>query len=133
MSRLAPAIRLLRRQLDALALRLAAEQARLLELASAVDTLARRRTAERHFVATAPVPCDAWFAHGARRLDALAHARAATEEKLACLREEAVQARARLQLLEDAAAEAKRTERRRQLAKADAVLDDRIASAWRRA
>lgn len=132
MSSLAPAIRLRRRQLDALALTLAAEQARLVELAGETETLGQRRSAERHLVAVAPVSCDPWFAEDARRLHALGQARAASERRLADLRQETVQARARLQLLEDAAVEAERADRRRQLAKADAALDDRIASAWAR-
>jgi hypothetical protein len=132
MSRLAPAIRLRRRALDAIALRLAARQAEVHALAGEASTLAQRRTAERHFAAAAPLACDAWFAEGARRLVALHDARGEAERGLAALRQETVQARARLQLLEDAAAEALRAENRRRLAKADAALDDRIAAGWSR-
>jgi hypothetical protein len=130
MSRLAPAIRLRRRQLDALATKLAGQQAAAHALAAEADELERRRSAERHLTAAAPIACDAWFAHGARRLVALGKVRSTAEQKLADLRRATVEARARLQLLEDAAAEARRAEERRRHAKADAALDDRIASTW---
>jgi hypothetical protein len=132
MNRLAPAIRLRRRALDAIALRLAAGQAEVQALAGEASMLAQKRTVERHFAAGTPLSCDAWFAEGARRLGRLHEARAEAERGLAALREDAVQARARLQLLEEAAAEARRVENRRRLAKADAALDDRIAAGWKR-
>jgi hypothetical protein len=129
---LATAIRLRRRELDALALTLAAEQAAADALSARAGDLARKRTAERFLSAAAPFPCDAWFAEGTRQLSALARARTAADRSLADLRAQAVQARARLQLLEDAAAEKLRAERRRRNAKAEAALDDRIAAAWAR-
>lgn len=132
MSRLAPAIRLRRRALDAIAFRLAAGQAEVQALAGEASELEQRRTAERHLSAVAPLACDAWFAQGARRLGALHDAHAEAQCGLADLREEAVQARARLRLLEDAAAEALRAENRRRLGKAEAALDDRIAAGWSR-
>ena len=93
---------------------------------------AQQRQGERHLTAAAPLSCDAWFATSARELAALAEARSASEQALAVLRNDAVQVRARLQLLEDAAAERTRASRRRVDAKADAALDDRIAAAWGR-
>lgn len=130
MTGLAAAIRLRRRQLDALAMALSTEQAAAHDLAVQAQELSRQRTAERHLAAAAVLSCDAWFSDGARRLSALARARGEAEQKLADLRSQAVQARARLQLLEDAAAEAQRGVRRRREAKAGAALDDRIAAAW---
>lgn len=132
MSRLAPAIRLRRRQLDSVALALAAKQAAAFALADEAASLEGQRAAERHLASAAPLSCDAWFARGAARLRALAEAKAVAELKLADLRADVVRARARLQLLEDAAAEAARAERRKRLARADAALDDRIAAGWSR-
>ncbi len=130
MTGLAAAIRLRKRQLDTLAMRLAAKQAAVNALASEREDLIRRRAAERHLAAAAPLPCDPWFTRGAHRLLALAAAEADAEQALSSLRQEAVQARARLQLLEDAAADASRAAERRREAKAEAALDDRIAAAW---
>lgn len=132
MSGLATAIRLRRRELDRIALKLATEQARGHSLADRADRLVEQRQGERHLTAAAPLSCDAWFAASARELTALAHARAASEQALAVLRNDAVQVRARLQLLEDAAAEKTKARRRRLDAKADAALDDRIAASWAR-
>lgn len=131
MSGLITAIRLRRRELDRLALALANEQAKGYSLAGA-DRLVEQRQGERHLKAAAPFSCDAWFAASALELTALAHARAASEQALAVLRNDAVQVRARLQLLEDAAAEKTKARRRRLDAKADAALDDRIAASWGR-
>ncbi|GAA4001002.1 hypothetical protein [Sphingomonas humi] len=133
MSRLAPALRLRRRQLDALAVKLAAEQAAIHALAEEAHGLSQRRTVERYFAAAAPAASDAWFSHSARRIAGLTQDRAAAELRLAELRHQAVQARARLQLLEDADLDARRAERSRRLARADAALDDRTAAAWPRA
>jgi hypothetical protein len=130
MTGLAAAIRLRKRQLDALAMRLAAEQTTVQALRTRSEALTRQRTAERHLAAAAPLSCDPWFAEGARQHSRLAQARASAEHALAALRHEAVQARARLQLLEDAAADAARDADRRRDAKAEAALDDRIAAAW---
>lgn len=130
MTGLAAAIRLRKRQLDALAMRLAGEQAVVNALLQQRDDLTRARAAERRLAAAVPLPCDPWFANGARRLTALGKGQAAAEQQLDALRQEAVQARARLQLLEDAAAEAARAADRRREAKAAAALDDRIAAAW---
>ncbi|NJC04441.1 hypothetical protein GGQ97_000234 [Sphingomonas kaistensis] len=132
MSGLAAAIRLRRRQLDALAMTLAAEQAAGQALARETRDLERHRAAERQLVSAAPFSCDPWFDHGARRLEAIADARARSDRALADLRDQAVQARARLQLLEDAADAAASALRRRRDAKAAAALDDRIAAGWSR-
>lgn len=132
MSGLATAIRLRRRELDRIALELATEQARGQSFADRAEGLAQQRQCERHLTAAAPLSCDAWFATSARELAALAEARSASEQALAVLRNDAVQVRARLQLLEDAAAEKSRASRRRVYARADAALDDRIAAAWGR-
>ena len=130
MTGLAAAIRLRKRQLDALAMRLAGEQAAVNALMHQREDLTRARAAERHLAAAVPLPCDPWFMHGARRLIALGKAQAAAEQQLAALRQEAVQTRARLQLLEDAAADAARAADRRREVKAATALDDRIAAAW---
>ncbi|UUR06897.1 hypothetical protein [Sphingomonas glaciei] len=132
MTGLAAAIRLRRRQLDVLAMTLAAEQATLHALANDAQRLERQSVAERHLASVAPLASDAWFTHGARRLTALADARTRSERTLADLREQVVQVRARLQLLDDAAAEARRAADRRREAKAAAALDDRIAAGWSR-
>ncbi|WP_338502737.1 hypothetical protein V6R86_05350 [Sphingomonas kaistensis] len=130
MTGFAAAIRLRKRQLDALAMRLAGEQAVVNAILHQRDDLTRARAAERHVAAAVPLPCDPWFKHGERRLTAIGKAQAAAEQRLDALRQEAVQARARLQLLEDAAANAARAADRRRDAKAAAALDDRIAAAW---
>nr|WP_314445722.1 hypothetical protein [uncultured Sphingomonas sp.] len=130
MTGLASAIRLRRRQLDTLAATLAAEQAALHALAGQADQLVRQREAERQLAAIVAFPCDPWFAEGKRQLSSLDEAHAAGAARLAQLRAEAVQCQARLQLLEDAAAEAKRAKGRRQEARAAAALDERIAAVW---
>lgn len=132
MSGLITAIRLRRRELDRLALALATEQANDHALGEQADRLGERRVSERHLTAIALLSCDAWFAASARELTALAEARAKSRQVLKMLRNEAVQVRARLQLLEDAAAEQAKAKRRRSDAKADAALDDRIAATWHR-
>lgn len=131
MSGLGSAIRLRRRALDALALRLAGEQAAARLLEAEADELHQRRTAERlQNAAACPAAADAWFAQASHRLLGLADAKRAADHRLEALRHEAVQTRASLQLLEEAEAELRRADRCRRLAKAQAALDDRTASLW---
>lgn len=132
MKSLAPAIRHRRRQLDALAVKLAAEQAEAAALAEQRAGLLVARAAERQQVALVTLAADAWFDQAARRLQGLAAASTAADTRLAELRRETVEARARLQLLEDAASAAAQAARRKAEAKAAAALDDRIAAAWSR-
>lgn len=128
MKSLAPAIRLRRRQLDALALKLAAEQAEAVTIEQQRAALLVARAEERQQAALVPLAADAWFDNAARRLVNLAAAGSAANARLAALRRETVEARARLQLLEDAAASAALAARRKTEAKAAAALDDRIAA-----
>ena len=132
MSRLAPAIRLRRRQLDTLALKLAAEQAAATGLGQERDRLAANRAAERHHAALLPLAADRWFAAAGSRLAALSAARAEAEARLQALRHDTVEARARLQLLEDAAMAADKADRRKALRRAEVALDDRTAAGWSR-
>ncbi|WP_300973716.1 hypothetical protein [Sphingomonas sp. LHG3406-1] len=130
MSRLAPAIRHRRRLLDALALRISAEEREQRALGEAAESLTELRRAERHLAAAVPLAADAWFADSARRLEALGAARKAGSDRLAALRRETAEARGRLQLLEDAAAVARKAERRAAERRAQAALDDSTAAAW---
>ncbi|GAA4033914.1 hypothetical protein GCM10022281_12390 [Sphingomonas rosea] len=133
MSRLGPAIRHRKRMLDQVAMEIAAEQARDGALLTKGETLTARRACERLRAAVTPVPSDAWFENTRRRLGALAAARAESASRLAELRHVAVEQRARLRLLEDAAAAAHAADRRRRERTIAAQLDDRTASLWHRA
>lgn len=133
MSRLAPALRIRRRQLDGLRLAIGAEQARAAMLATESTDLSARRTAERLRAASSEVPSDAWFLTSARRLADLGHLQAESERRLAALRQSATDARARLSLLEQADEAAQAAERRVRDKARQAALDDRTAAMWNRA
>ena len=124
MSRLAPALRMRRRELDALALAIGAEQHRAALLAGAASALDAQRPAERAFTSSAPIAADAWFAAVASRLADLAVEGSASDRRLAALRTAAGDARARLSLLEEADAVAAAAVRRALDRKAQGQLDD---------
>ncbi len=128
MSRLAPALRMRRRELDALALAIGAEQQRAALLAEAATTLAAQRSAERSLGGSAALSADAWFTAAARRLAELATEGSVSEQRLAALRSAAGDARARLSLLEDADAAAAAAHRRDADRKTQGQLDDSSAA-----
>jgi len=117
-----------RRQLDALALAIGAQQRRSVMLAEAAAALAAQRKAERALAAPATLAADAWFEAAARRLAALAGEGAQSDQQLAALRHAAGDARARLTLLEDADTAARTQQRRSAEKKSQASLDDRSAA-----
>lgn len=132
MSRLAPAIRLRRRELDALALSIAAEQQRLDALQRQSCDLADQRSSERLLAPATPCATDAWFGTTARQLQVLAGAQMQANERLAALRLDALHCRARLQLLEEAQASTRKAEARRARQRVQTALDDRTAALWGR-
>jgi chromosome segregation ATPase len=133
MSRLAPALRIRRRQLDQLRLMIGSEQARASALASAAADLSDQRTRERVLASQAEVAADPWFAASRQRLALLGRSEAESQARLATLRQAATDARARLSSLEEADAAARAADRRVRDKAAQAALDDRAAAAWCRA
>ena len=119
-----------RRQLERLRLALAERQQQLstLQTASADEHAARER--ERRLARHASLPADAWFEKSARQLAGLAEQSRAVEAELASLSGAALDARARLSLLEEAEAAARLAARRQRDRQLEAMLDDRTAALW---
>lgn len=132
MSRLAPALRIRGRQLDALRLAIASEQQRTLDLSRAADDLSSQRLEERRRAFSSPLTSDAWFAASARSLEQLSDEQGASAAKLAILRDETRNARARLSLLEEAERSARAAATRALEGRTQAMLDDRTAACWAR-
>ena len=132
MSRLGPALRVRRRQLDTIAQAIAAERTAGELLLAAARQLAGQRGAERRLAVGAPCSAEPWFAAARSRLYALHIDKARSDERLARLRASAIEARARLSLLEAANAAAREADRRTRDKAAQAALDDRTAARWSR-
>lgn len=132
MKGLAAAIGIRRRQLDRLRLAIAGQQQLLAGLTAAAANLRQAREAERRTATLAAVSADAWFALASTRLAGLAGAAERTAADLDELCRTALDARARLTLLEDAEVNARAAERRRRERQVQAALDDRTACLWSR-
>ncbi len=131
MSRLAPALRHCRRQLDDLRLAIAAERRQVEATEQAAADLWARQRIERHQASSFVPSSDQWFAVTSQRLQALIQEAHASEQRLAGLRTATIDARARLRLLEEADFEARRLAMRLRERKAQEALDDRTAARWR--
>lgn len=130
MSRLAPALRIRRRELDLLRLAIATEQRSLSDVNAAAAALAERQKDERRLATTLACSSDDWFAEASRRLHSLGEEGRASLQRLARLRAATVEAQARLSLLEEAERVARRVADRAREQKAQDRLDDRTAASW---
>lgn len=131
MSRLGPALRVRRRELDRLALAIASERQRGAAAAELAQRLVAQREEERRCPVNPTWAADAWFAQSLQDLQTLRVAEAESERRLAGLRRSAAAARARLNLLEEAHEASRAAERRLRDKAAQAALDDRSAAGWK--